>query len=322
MVGRLGVVRAEERSAREIAAHSLTALDRPLVCPAELWVSIARDNALLLGAFQRAEGIPEAPTLLRRGSGGPDVFVGDATVHVELALAHPGALAACDEKRIVNRSVRPLLRALSKTLGRAGLAHFFGRDWVSVGNRPGAWVGFAHDTITRRTLFEAFVAVRAPFARTQRASFLGKPHGTLESIVGRPLDPAAIVAAIIEAYAGENEVIFLDAADRSIAERSALDEGVADDPRADPPWAATCEEAIGTLGAGPDAKGVFRVGGDLLVSRDALGRLEARAAQATDEDLSRVVDETLTAPGVALDGVKSLASIRDVISRARHPRLP
>jgi hypothetical protein len=323
MVARLGVARAEERSAREIAGYSRTALDRPLVCPAELRVSVLRDEALLLGAFQRAAGIPEStPTFLRRASGGPDVLVGEATVHVALALAHPGALAASDEKRIVNRSVRPLLRALTKSLGREGMAHFFGRDWVSVGHRPAAWVGFAHDATTRRTLFEAVVAVRAPFARTQRASFLGKAHGTLESIIGRSVDPASLAAAIIDAYADGAEAIPLDDTGAPTASPSALDSLGGDDPRADPPWAATCEEAIGTLGAGPDASGRFRVGGDLLVSRDALGRLEARVADASDQDLDRIVDETLAAPGVALDGVKSLTSIRDVIAGARHMRFP
>jgi hypothetical protein len=318
MAVRLGVVRAQERSAREIAAHSRSALDRPLAYPAELWVAVARDDALILGAFQRASEVPDTTTLLRRASGGPEVLVGPSTVHVALALAHPGALVPCDEKRIVNRSVRPLLRALSKNLGRGGLAHFFGRDWVSVGHRPAAWVGFAHDSSTRRTLVEAFVAVRAPFARTERRSFLGKPHGTLESIVGHPIDLERLVATIIEAYASEDDPVSIDAGNVRIDDQKLVDSRAADEWRADPPWAATGEEAIGTLGAGPDAKGVFRVGGDLLVSRDALARLEARAANAREEDLGRVVDETLAARGVALDGVKSLASVRDVIARARQ----
>jgi hypothetical protein len=88
----------------------------------------------------------------------------------------------------------------------------------------------------------------------------------------------------------------------------------AGDPRADPPWAATREEAIGPIGAGRDAQGRFRVGGDLLVSRDALARLEAAAPGAPD--IGSLVDEILAAPGVALDGVRSLATIRDVIAEA------
>jgi hypothetical protein len=189
------------------------------------------------------------------------------------------------------------------------MAHFFGRDWVSVGKRPAAWVGFAHDATTRRTLFEAFVAVRIPFAPKQRPSFLGRPHGTLESIVGRALDPYHIATAVAEAYAVGTDASSIEAPTIPMDSEDVL---------SDPPWRATCEEAIGTLGAGPDAHGKFRVGGDLLVSRDALSRLETLAPTVHDDDLGRIVNETLVAPGVALDGVKSLESVRQVIARARQ----
>ncbi|MGA7122696.1 MAG: hypothetical protein WBY94_21530 [Polyangiaceae bacterium] len=310
MLGRLGIVPAGEQSARSIAAHSLGALDRPLRTPAELWVAVASDSALVLGAFQRGVQWRDEPTLLRRESGGPEVRVGEGTVHVALALASPGALAPCDERRIVNRSVRPLLRALTKTASAPGPANFFGRDWVSVAHRPAAWVGFAHDATTRRTLFEAFVAVRTPFAAGARTSFLGKAPGTLETIAGRSLDPTRLAEAIVEAYANETDWTALAPPEPF----GARDES---DPRLEPPWSATCEEAIGTLGAGRDARGAFRVGGDLLVSRDALARLGERAEGADVADLGRIVDDTLAAPGVALDGVRSLASVRDVIARAR-----
>jgi hypothetical protein len=313
MAARIGIIAAEERATEAIAAHSRTALDRPLRCDAELAVSVARGDAVLLGAFQRGVGMPQGCTLHRRGSGGPEVVVGGGTVHVALALAHPGAIVKCDEKRIVNRYVRPLLRALTKVLGPGGLAHFFGRDWVSVGKRPAAWVGFAHDAATRRTLFEAFVSVRVPFARVQRDSFLGRPPGALESIVGKELEPSRIASAIVDEYAG--------AADASSLDAPAMPSPIAgEDLRQDPPWEATVQEAIGALGAGTDAQGRFRVGGDLLVSRDALARLEDVAVTANEEDLGRVVNETLSVPGVALDGVRSLESVREVIARARQAR--
>jgi hypothetical protein len=315
MGARLGVVCAEARTARAIAAHSRAAIDRPLRSPAELWVAVARDEAALLGAFQRGAGTPASWALARRGSGGPLVLVGEGTVHVALALAHPGALVAADEKRIVNRAVRPLLRALNRTAGARCPAHFFGRDWVSVAHRPAAWVGFAHDSTTRRTLFEAFVAVRTPFAPAERPSFRGRLQGTLESIAGYAVDSARLAEAVIEAYASDAEEVVFDGADAP--DDTETTSAMAGDPRADPPWAATCEEAIGPLGAGADAHGAFRVGGDLLVSRDALARLELGAASAREGDLGALVDETLGGPGVALDGIKSLASVRDVIHRAR-----
>jgi hypothetical protein len=292
-----------------MASHSRTALDRPLRYDGELWVAVASDEARVLGAFQRA---PVA-SLVRRGSGGPDVLVGPGTVHVALALAHPASLTSCDEKRIVNRYVRPLLRALTAT---GSPAAFFGRDWISVSKQPAAWVGFGHDQATRRTLFEAFVAVASPFASTARTSFRGKAPGTLESIAGHAVDPDRLAKAVVDAYSEGHEVAdtgpleVTPATDPAIAKAAGVTH--------DPPWAATCDEVIGLIGAGPDARGVFRVGGDLLVSRDALARLEARAALAAVEDIGAIVDESLTAPGVAFDGVRTLASLRDVIVRARR----
>jgi hypothetical protein len=310
----MGILRAGDRGSREIAAQSRGALDRALAHPGELWIAIASDEGRLAGAFQRlADPAGGGPLRTRRGSGGPEVRVGPGTVHVMLALASPGALFPCDEKRIVNRSVRPLLKALARV---GALAHFFGRDWVSVHHRPAAWVGFAHDATTRRTVFEAFVAVRTPFHLDLRPSFLGKPPGTLEEILGKPVDPQRLADAIADAYIvawGADAFEIAVAADATGVDEAATDTR----GPADPPWTATIEEAIGVLGAGPDATGAFRVGGDLLVSRDALARLEARVAALADGAIAGAVDDSLAAPGVALDGVRSLASVRDVIVRAR-----
>jgi hypothetical protein len=304
-----GIVLAGETDARAIAASSRVALDRALRCSAELSIALARDEVVLLGAFQRAAGLAVVPgtPLARRCSGGPAVRVGPGTVHVALSLDNPASLVPCDEKRIVNRHVRPLLRALTRAGGTGAVAHFFGRDWISVAHRPIAWVGFAHDSATRRTLFEAFVAVRTPFALSARGSFLGRVPGTLESVAGAHVNEARLVQAIADAYAEDTAAEALDA----------LDVRVDDDAPVDPPWGAVVEEVIGPLGAGPDARGIFRVGGDLLVSRDALARLETRAAGAREEDLGRIVDETLASAGVAIDGVRSLDSIRRVIAAAR-----
>jgi hypothetical protein len=307
---RLAILRAGARSAAEVAARSRSALDAPLAFAGSLLVAEIPDDAILLGAFQRGGDGAALPTY-RRGSGGPAVRVGPGTLYVALSLAHPAALVGSDEKRIVNRSVRPLLRGLTKV---GHLASFFGRDWVSVQHRPAAWVGFSHDTTTRRTVFEAFVAVRAPFAETG-ASLLGKAPASLEELAGTAIDPRRIADAIVQAYAGAWDAEAVEAAAPAV---DGTDERAANDP----PWAATVDEAIGTIGAGPDARGVFRVGGDLLVSRDALARLEARAATASLEDVPSIVDETLAAPGVALDGVRSLTSVRDVIVRARGSTAP
>jgi hypothetical protein len=314
MRARVGVAAPAEQNVATLALRSRGALDRPLSAEAELTVSIARDEALALGAFQRGHGMPAGFGLVRRGSGGPEVRLGPGTVHVELALAHPGLMLHPDPRRIVNRAVRPLLRALS----REGLAAaFFGRDWVSVSRRPAAWVGFAHDAATQRTVFEAFVAVSTPFAIADRPSFAGKAHATLEAIAGRNVDAARLAVAITEAYAEGHDAATMVRPETVSAAPAA---GDPDDPRTDPPWTATVPEAIGTLGAGLDARGVFRVGGDLLASRDAIAHLEASVAAAlspvSDDEIGRLVDATFDRPEVAIDGVRSLGSLREVIARA------
>jgi hypothetical protein len=172
------------------------ALDRELACDAELGVSEITTSANVVGAFQRGNGAPEGAALVRRVSGGALVRVGPGTLHVVLALRTPSALVSCDARKLNNRYVRPLLRALTK--GGAP-AHYFGRDWVSVGHRPAGAVGFAHDARTGRAVVEAFVAVRAMFS-DPRPSFLGKEPGTLEGIAGRPFDLHVLAKLIVDAY--------------------------------------------------------------------------------------------------------------------------
>lgn len=317
MAARLGVVRAGTQRGALLAARSRDALDRPLARPAELTVAIATDDVVLAGAFQR-----EPATAYRRGSGGPEVRLAPGSVHVLLSLATPSALVPCDAKRVVNRSVRPLLRALTKT---GHLAHYFGRDWVSVAGRPVAWAGFAHDATSQRTTFEAVVAVGAPFALRDRESLRGREPSIVD------VDPARLVDAIAAAYASDVESLAqsLGAAPGDAVIDLPADELLATPAAApigpEPAWLATREEAIGTLGAGPDAAGTFRVGGDLLASRDAIARLEAAVKAGglhAPADIGRLVDATLAAPGVALDGIRALANLRDVIVDALAATAP
>jgi lipoate-protein ligase A len=324
MPGELVVIRGGAIEPTELAHRSRDALDAPLAADAVLTIAHVASRACVLGAFQRtsqlgaedAAEMASAP-LVRRGSGGPEVMIAPGTVWMLLSLAHPAALVACDHARIVNRHVRPLVRALTRC---GATAQWGGRDWIGVRARPAAWVGFAHDATTRRTSVEAFIAVSAPFARkSTRASFRAKVPGTLEEIVGRAFDVERIEDRIMEAF-GALAPAPAPAPARAPAPAPAPAPALAPAPapaRApDPPWAATVDEAIGVIGAGRDARGIMRVGGDLMVSRDALARLEARLATASPADLASVVNETLGAPGVALEGVRSLASVVDVVGRA------
>ena len=280
-----------------------------LVRAAELWVSPSEDNGVLLGAFQRASEIEETalPTL-RRTSGGPAIRVAPGSLHLALALTHPAALTPCDTPRLVNRYVRPLMRALS-SFGEK--TPYFGRDWLAAQHRPVAWVGFAHDSSSKRALLEAVIGVHATWSLDRnRASFLGKPEITLEEAVGHTIEMNAVVVAVVKEFANTFDG---ERAEAPCIETSPLE--IDDDPK----WMATTDEAIGTVAAGYDRKGRLKIGGQFLASRDAVARLEDRVTsfdRSTGLDvIGAAVDAELTRPGVAIHGVKSLISIRDVIAR-------
>jgi hypothetical protein len=168
-------------------------------------------------------------------------------------------------------------------------------------------------------MFEAFVAVSTPLSFAERASYAGKPPRTLEDLVGAPLDVQRVAGEIVDAYAtlvasveGSSETFEL----RESGRKEAPDE---------PAWSAIRNEAIGLVGAGVDRGGRLRVGGELMASRDALVNLEARVhalpVAAPAEAIGQAVDETLSASGVALFGVRTLTSIRDAINEARQPSI-
>jgi hypothetical protein len=280
-----------------IAAWSAGALDHALGGDAELLVARVASEAVLLGAFQRRSEIVTALDVFRRGSGGAAARVGQGSLYIGLALRRHDALIACEPSRMVNRYVRPLLKALTKCGAKA---EYTGRDWLSVHHRPAGTVGFAHDASSGRALFEAVIAMTTPFALGDRRSFHGKEAGTLVDIVER------IALAVAEAYATATATA-TDSPWTAIA--------------TDSPWTAIATVPIGIVGAGRDATGALRVGGELMASRDAMANLEARLARLTADaaegDVAAAVNATLAAPGVVVDGVTSLASILEVILRAR-----
>jgi hypothetical protein len=308
----LGVLRLDAVPASRVAAVSRGALDRRLAHEGELLLATLGDEAVVLGGLQRASELGSADdgarTLLRRGSCGAEAVVGRGTLWMQLALERSDALVRCEPSRLLNRYVRPLLRALTKV---GALAHYFDRDWISAGRRPVAMIAFAHDIGSGRSLVEALIAVRTPFALRERASYLGKPPATLED-VGATVELGRLGDAVVEAYGAAYGRQIVEMADfTGDGERARATDA---DLRAEPPWASTREEAIGIVAAGRDREGAMRLGGELMVSRDAVKGLESRLAH--HEDIATAVDATLGAPDVALVGVRSLTSVRDVLVEA------
>ena len=270
------------------------------ISSAEIEVRVLEAPGIVLGAFERAEdagGLGAEYTLSRRASGGAAVRVGEGTVHVVVALRRLGEIVACEPRSILNRHVRPLLGALGGA--------YFGRDFVSVGHRPVAYVAFGHHARTGRTVFEAFVAARTRFDIGARASLMGKEPATLER------DPGEVAAAIVASYA---KAWKLEAVEEPFDDEPPITSDAA--LRAEPAWRASVEEAIGPIRADRTS-----VGGELMASSDAIELLCARLREdpTTDpEEIGALVEETLGAPGVALEGVRSLRSVRDAILQARR----
>ncbi len=287
-------------SLEEIASRSWSAIESKLKGPGALTVSIAREEGVFLGSFQRLSDDPRARFV--RASGGSALLVAPDTIHVALALSTHEAFVRCEPTQILNRYVRPLLRALTKS---GVVANYFGRDWISVAHRPAASVGFAHDSTTGRTSFEAFVAVNTPLWGGGKVSHLGKIPASMSELIGKTIDAERVAEAIASSYVGAfGPLPSIDAT------------AVAPPIPSAPPWKASALEAIGAVSAGADEAGAMRVGGEWMVSADALASLEASLVDCPGSEIGQRVDAALASPSVAIFGVRSLTSIADVIARA------
>lgn len=285
--------------AAELLAHSRGALDHPVDRPT-LFLAEPTTRLVARGAFQRAHEVRAlGAASARRGSGGGATLLEPGVLWVGLLLPSPRALGA-DEARLLNRAVRPVLRAITRV---GVLTHYFGRDYLSASKRPVAATTFAHDATTGRAFVETTISVAA-LALGPRSTFEGKTPATLDTLRGKPVDIEALAARLADEH--------------GVAVGGDLPAAVDDDPRDEPPWTARVDEAIGPVHAGPDREGRLRVGGELVASRDRVAWLEDALASTDDDAVGARVDEAFAQAGVALFGVKSLRSIRDVVLAARR----
>src|SRR5262249_45622126 len=104
---------------------------------------------------------PSGVRVLRRVTSGTAAYIDGCAVVCTLALPHVAALFAdATAATILNRNVRPFLRGF----GRAGLvAHYFGREWIAVHQRPAALLGF-ETTFAGALVIELLVAFDSPLA--------------------------------------------------------------------------------------------------------------------------------------------------------------
>lgn len=236
-------------------------------------------------------------------------------LYVGLLLPFPGALLPSTEEQILNRSVRPVLRAMTRT---GVLTHYFGRDFLSAKKHPVALTSFAHDATTRRTLVETFVSITEPVTTHERPSYDGKPAATLTELRGKDVDLESLADHLAKEHSlGFSTPEWPDPKAVSSVVRDVVEGGLDAKPCDEVPWTARVDEAIGPLFSGRDAHGKVRLGGELVASRDRVAWLEARVDDATDDELGGLIDEAFGAPGVALFGVRRLASILEVVREGR-----
>ncbi len=308
-MSRLGIEVRLDVSAREIATRSWNVLTSRLDREARLTVSTvaAGEGAVLLGRFQRLEDARDfhpGARRLRRASGGTQLWLAEGAVHVLLSLRSPDALVACTPASLVNRHVRPVLRAIGGA--------YFGRDWIAGsrvggaggtggGRAPIAFAGFAHVAASGRAALEVVLPAYAGWCEPSRPSHRGLAPAHLD-------EPARFVDPILAAF----EAAF-GAGDRVTGEGADLgDEAPFPDPT---PWSASTDEAMGPLRAGRDAGGTLQLGGEMFASAD---RLEALgAAVDADADAAGALVDAAFAGGGVIVGVNDLAHVRDVLLEAR-----
>jgi hypothetical protein len=277
----------ERASAAEICALSRALLDRALGAPGALEIVVSTSEALTRGAW----GI-DADCTDVRGGGGTKVAIGEGDIYVGLALDKSNALVAdCDPPRLMNRHVRPLLRALAKAGTKA---MYGGRDFIAVKGERVGWVGFQHSAETQRAAFEAIVPGSTPELRQLISDAYRAAYGDLVSSRSglRPDTPELASSA---------------------ARPSARTSTSTSTPTSNstPTWIVD-HDAIGAVAIAFDS-GRFRVGGDFYASREIVPRLErALDAARSMEDVDRAIEDVCTTSDVVLEGLKSL----DALTRA------
>lgn len=276
----------------------------------ELWLLDITDSGTLRSPLE-GRGAD-----LVRASCGADVHVDPGVLHALLLLPRLDALEPVRVDVIFNRTVRPLLRAISKT---GALAHYFGRDWIAAEHRPVALLGFAHNAITQRTLVEAFIGVTSSPCGAARASYQDKEPTTIAELAPQeftvPEIAERIESAFLDAYGLAREDATLDAFLGAA--------GVPQDVRVvrEPPpsFVDSIEEAIGPVRVGRDEAGRVRFGGELMISFDALEALEEALCRIDTRDtkaVAQAVETTIGRSGVALFGVRSLDTFVHLVARS------
>lgn len=274
--------------------------------PDAAYVAPIVGDGIALGRFQRARSTLDLArlegsglSLVRRKSGGGALRVGRGQVYVSIEMATAGI----EPSRILNRNVRPLLRALTS------LSHIAvtsgGREVMLARGEPIGWVGVHHEVDSGATGLEAIINVSRTFELDPNVNLQTgaiqprfKTPRTLQEMLDRQVTEEEVVAAIVREL-GVDEWFTADAP----VPRVDMDEA---------PFTAMIEEAIGLIGAIRESDRIA-IGGDLMASHDALAALER--AVFSEPDVATAINRCLD--GAMILGVSSLDSIKRVVEAVK-----
>lgn len=316
--------------------------------PVAMYGATLRGDAWLLGAFQHARQVLPASAgsapavVLRRSTGGVALRAGAGVTYVALALLDRSSIMPCPRARILNRNVRGALAGFRQ----AGvIAHYFGRDFLSVDTRPATWVGWASQT-DGRVLVEFFICESstcfiAPrelgYPAPEHEPFRGKEPWTLDqamsTLIGSEKKEPVRGRKLIEAFANGYgtgfqaglELTPVPEAWREIEARTSLPP----DPDASAlHWSHPTEEAIGFVSAGVAIDGAgklarVRMCGDFYADDSCAITLERmlNGVDPTAEHVASAVDSAYGQAGHDIEGVRDLhtfqTAILDAVARAR-----
>lgn len=321
-------------------------------CPVAVYGAILRGDAWLLGAYQHAgQVLPGrepgvaggAPAVvLRRPSGGVTVRAGEGILYLALALHERSSLMPCPRARILNRNVRGALAGFRQ----AGIiAHYFGRDFLSIDARPAAYVGWAART-DGRVLLEFFVcetsscfipARELGYPARANDPFRGKEAWTLQQAVGtvigsekhEPVRGRALLEQLAAGYQSSFGAALSPAAIPDAWLQTEPRSGLPPDPDASAlHWSHPIEEAIGFVSAGVAMDGAgklarVRVCGDFFADDTCAITLERMliGVEPTTDHIARAVDNAYGQAGHDVEGIRDLrtfqTAILDAVARAR-----
>ncbi len=274
-------------------------------------------EALSLGVHQRSNLAVRAPSAsaesVRRSSGGNTVYAGKGVFHFAVAMNSASALMDCPPGRILNRNVRGILQGL-RLLGVP--SHYFGRDYVSMLSRPGAYIAW-DERQDGNVLFEAFFGCDRTYVPTPSAiayparsedPFRGHAPITLHEAAKRSVDEAALFEHLVRGYAAMYQVdaSVLDGSMQTaaVARANAIETPV-DTGDKELSWSPPYEESIGFVYAG------VKLAGDATLQRVCVGGdyFQNRLGQ-------QALQERLV--GCAIDGTSIGRAINDVYADTRH----